>query len=339
MPQALGDDGRMRVLSRSGWRNPMTQSMQETAALWQMRLDRGDLSAQEEADLEQWLAADPAHALALAEAGIAWYASALAVTDAPAPAAAKPRMPVAKRVRRSAWQAWCGGMLAACLVGALWVGVPLGWVALRADLQTPVGQVGRFSLPDGSIAVLDTDSAIAINYRGPRRGIELLRGAAYFEVAKDAKRPFVVSAGALTARALGTAYSVDISGSGTWVDVVHGTVGVGRNGDQSLAVLGAGQGLALDARQRPIAAPHRGPSWQRGVLAFEQTSLQEALVRLDRYVPEHIWLQDGHAGAVPVTAVFPVTDARLAIEALARAHHLRIARWPGLIVLTADGAK
>ncbi len=51
-------------------------------------------------------------------------------------------------------------------------------------IEPRLANARAITLPDGSIATLDTDSALKIGYTTAERGVRLLRGQALFEVAK-----------------------------------------------------------------------------------------------------------------------------------------------------------
>lgn len=306
--------------------------MYDTAARWQLRLEAGPLGPEEDAALSAWLAADPRHRIALAEAGIAWYGSAQAHPDA-APAATSVRH--AARAPRGGWRGWLAGAAVAPLLLIAVAFAPAWWTSLRADAHTAVGVQRAVALPDGSRAVLDSDSAIAFDLDGGAREVTLLRGAAWFEVARDPARPFRVSAGDTTATAIGTAYVVDRRGDAVDVVVTHGVVEVVAAGAEPARV-GAGEHRRGTAPVQPLDA--RGAAavaWREGLLSFEAEPLADALARLDRYLPQRVVLLDHTRAAEPVSAVFPLADAALAVDALARSHGLRVRRLPGLLLVGA----
>ena len=100
--------------------------------------------------------------------------------------------------------------LAAVFVAAFLLtlpGRPLETVR-RQTFITPVGQTATIALSDGTIVTLDTQSELEAIERSSRREVFLTRGRAYFRVAKDPSRPFIVHANERSVRALGTAFTV-----------------------------------------------------------------------------------------------------------------------------------
>jgi len=79
------------------------------------------------------------------------------------------------------------------------------------DMSVEVGQGQKsdISLPDGTRVHLNADSKLCYgkHFNGKQREVELI-GEAYFEVAKDAQSPFIVKAGEVQVRALGTSFNV-----------------------------------------------------------------------------------------------------------------------------------
>ncbi|KQP38150.1 hypothetical protein ASF44_11770 [Pseudorhodoferax sp. Leaf274] len=226
--------------------------MDVAAATWAARRRNG-LDARGNAELQEWLGADPRHADALAdmdetfgEVGqlpkgeVAPLRAALPVR--PARLAAPPRPPVPEATR---W--WTGGgrlfphaaiaLLLALAVGGGW----LGWDRWQQQptfvqtFATERGQQRSVTLPDaasgGSALQLDTATRLEARlYRGHRE-VRLDHGQAMFSVHADPARPFHVLAGPLRITVVGTRFSVRHTASGidagkTVVSVEEGHVRV-----------------------------------------------------------------------------------------------------------------
>lgn len=85
-------------------------------------------------------------------------------------------------------------------------------------------------LADGSRVILGGASAVRIDFQGDRRDVELERGEAFFKVARDPARPFVVHAQDVRVTAVGTAFSVRADDVRTVVSVTEGVVDVAPTG-------------------------------------------------------------------------------------------------------------
>ena len=287
----------------------------DEAARWHARTMNGPLSAADERALDAWLDADLRHRAAYTDI----VAAGLALKHL------RPRVAVPARPARR-WPAWVAGAAAAPLALALIAAVPHVWQDWRSDVHTATGALADRRLDDGSRLQLDTDSAARVATSAGSRDVELLRGALAVEVAKDPGRPFHVRAGGVVVTAVGTKFVVALGKDGS-VDVglVEGKVTV-ASGAAAPVALEAGERLRFDANAVATrdAIPATAYSWSRGVIAFDRAPLADALVELDRYLPERVVLSaKSHAGAV-VPATFPAHDPRAALESLARSEGLRV---------------
>ena len=91
-------------------------------------------------------------------------------------------------------------------------------VIVQNQLITAKGSKGKFTLPDGSVVWLNSETKLTYpnQFTGDKRSVSL-EGEAYFEVAKDAKKPFVVQAGEIDVEVLGTRFDLDSYSSGEFV--------------------------------------------------------------------------------------------------------------------------
>ena len=92
--------------------------------------------------------------------------------------------------------------------------------------STQVGEVRRLTLDDGSALALNTSSVLQVKFAADERRIVLRQGEASFQVAHDEDRPFVVQAGDVSVRAVGTAFSVRMRQQELEVVVTEGVVEV-----------------------------------------------------------------------------------------------------------------
>jgi transmembrane sensor len=210
--------------------------VEAAAAAWLSLRDRG-LSPAETAAFLRWMQADPRHAELFNELDRTWrsFDRLATVPAASAPATASAAMadadllaPRPRPPRRLA-PAWAALGAAAALA--------LGFVAFNA-LRTPrhaaeteVGAFRKLDLPDGSVAQLNTDSALDVAFTPGERRVRVVRGEIFFTVAKDAARPFLVTAGPVVVRAVGTAFNVRHRADAVEVLVTEGRIALTRDGD------------------------------------------------------------------------------------------------------------
>ncbi len=269
------------------------QNIERHAAEWVTRSDRG-LQEQEVAQLQDWLDSDPRCRGALLKAEAAW-----ALLD-------RGRL-LSGQKPSARWSAAGGrsglrwaGVLAAAALGALMIwGGAVSLSGSGEDYRTRIGEVRRIALSDGSLAEINTDSRIAVAMEPTRRTVALKEGEAWFEVAKDAVRPFVVEAGEVRVQALGTAFSVRRFDDHVEVVVTEGLVEAWRVGaEEGKLRLSAGARATVESGRLPVAveqapaAVERRLAWRSGQVALHGESLAEAVAEFNRYNTRKLVIDD-----------------------------------------------
>jgi transmembrane sensor len=213
----------------------MTEGASRDAEAWFARLRAGKSSPAERAEFEAWLAQDAANRAAFEKVENLWGEFESVRAD--------PAVLVMREQARGRQRSWrthalvAGIVVAAGLLGVFGIQQGVRWHMQTAQKQassyeTRVGQKSSITLPDGSLVVLDTDSAFQLRTTKHERHIDLVRGRAFFHVTKDANRPFSVTAGGNTATALGTSFDVELKPSGVAITLVTGRLRVNSNGAQ-----------------------------------------------------------------------------------------------------------
>lgn len=304
---------------------------------WVLRLASGDLGEEDLLRFRQWLTAAASHRAAF-EAERRFWSRLGAMRPEPA------------RPGRHGWAAprrgWrfrrvlAGALAAACLAAVLLLGT--GILRLpEGDYRTAEGGQRSVTLPDGSVARLNTDTAIALDYAAGERRVRLLRGEALFEVVADRGRPFRVAAAKGVTEAIGTAFVVRIGPEATTVTVTEGTVGVtapaGATPGGATVRVAQGQRTSYRDGEAPLpVAPADGAAalWRQGIIRIDDLPLDEALAELDRYRPGRILLLGSGAAYRSVSGAFDVGDVDGAIAGLAATHGLRVTMiTPYLVIL------
>ncbi|WP_084399935.1 FecR family protein [Henriciella aquimarina] len=171
--------------------------------------------------------------------------------------------------------------------------------------ETAVGERSTVTLSDGSEVVLNTDSAMEVRFTDARREIELSRGQGYFEVAKDADRPFIVTAGDKQVMALGTVFDVHYEPARRIaVTLVEGLVDVddapsaaggGANAKPASGVrLHPGERLVVSGREQQVETVDvtEMTSWRSGKIIFRDRLLSEVIAEMNRYSKQKLALGD-----------------------------------------------
>ncbi len=300
------------------------------AAVWLSLRDRG-MNESETAEFMRWMQDDPRHAETFAALDATWRDFDRLAVARPEKAREDDADLLAPRLqprRRSRWVA--GGLAAAAAVALACVGV---WqlLAPRPTAETDIGGFRELRLADGSVVQLNTDSAVRTRFTAEERRIELLRGEAFFDVAPNPARPFIVSAGGVAVRAVGTAFNVRLREAAVEVLVTEGKVqvndslkggsllGVDVAGAPSLlvqgemAVIPASAVAEIQDAARPtpavvaLVAPvevQRALAWQERRLEFEARPLGEVVAEFNRYNRTKLIIADPRLGAQKFSGSF-----------------------------------
>lgn len=292
--------------------SPHPGQVQQQALAWFTRMQDVKASPRQRAEFAEWLAADPLHRAAYDKVARLWHSPALNV--ALGHYAAIPLQPAKPRLLQPRRWAGAAGILLLCgwLLGG-------GWIEKqRADMATATGEQRQVMLADGSALILNTDTAVKLDYTERQRGVKLLSGEAYFEVQPDKSRPFVVATEQGEVRVVGTRFSVK-TGEATQVDVESGLVDcVAKQGGSRQFT--AGQHTRIDrAGVAAAAAIDTGQAfaWLNGRLIFKDQPLFQVLAELDRYHPGVIVIANAKLGLTRVSGNYKLADTAAVVRALA----------------------
>lgn len=131
---------------------------------------------------------------------------------------------------------WAAGLAAAVVIGTImWWQQPEPAIE-RMAYATEAETQRRIALSDGSLVDLNSASTLTIAFGAGERRVTLDAGEAHFQVAHDSSRPFIVTAGGVSVRAVGTAFNVKLAAESIDVLVVEGKVEVSRTNEPDEAV-------------------------------------------------------------------------------------------------------
>lgn len=288
--------------------------IEDQALAWVARLDREPSHAALEAELNLWLEGDDRRRGALLRAQAAWmHLDRAGVLDLELAPRATPRPS-----RR--WL-FAGGAAAAAAVGgvAVW-GLARG--ALSHRIGTARGEIRRVPLEDGSLLAVNTESRLRVALDRTMRRVDLERGEAWFQVAKEQARPFVVVAGDVRVRAVGTAFSVRRHERGSEVLVTEGVVEVwSAHAPQHVRRLSVGdqafvsEAMGPGARQNAAAEIDRRLAWRDGEIVLDGDTLGDAVVEFNRYNTRQLLVEDPALASEALVGRFRTNEP----EAFARA--------------------
>jgi transmembrane sensor len=225
---------------------------------------------------------------------------------------------------------------AAVLVVALGAGFEL-WLS-QSSYRTAVGGLASVPMSDGSKVILNTDSQIRVDVNRHERRVDLDRGEAFFEVARDANRPFVVHAGNKRVVAVGTKFSVRREADDLEVVVTEGKVRIESAGSPQAVAAGT-VARASDAgvllKKEDIAAAEESLSWRTGTLVFREMTLADAVAEFNRYNTHKIVIEDAAVGSLEVAGSFRADNVDAFVRLLARGYPLRVEQHDDELIIKA----
>ena len=313
--------------------------VEEQASLWAARLEGAVLTEQERRELESWVAGEPTHREALA----AYCGLSKRLDDAVSRLVSSGAIEVrqeAPRVPSRAWRLAGAGMaVAAVALGILWMVRPSG----RAEtLSAPAGQRQAFTLSDGTRIELNANTSVIVENGRSERRVHMASGEAFFVVAKDKARPFIVDTPAGSVRVTGTIFNVlTEAASQLDVTVVEGSVQV-RAGDadsaQSAGPVGLGAGDRLSAIRGGVSLTRLSDAdlddalaWRQGKIVCRMMPLSEALSLFAHFHGRKIEVSTG-AAALQMGGRYSIEDLDgflAQLELVQQAHKVRVERGAG----------
>ena len=344
---------------------------------WFARRESGEWTAAEQASFQAWLEESPLHRVAYLRIEHAWErAQRLKVLKSEAhphqvpPPGSWVLSPFfgsgrgARAARRSgltpgmvsgSWRrgtravGTAAGLAAVLIFAVVWL---LLWPPGTA-YSTPIGGLESVPLPDGSAVILNTDTALRVDLTKSERRVTLERGEAFFEVAKDPTRPFVVQVGKRDVIAVGTQFSVRREGRDLEVVVTDGTVRLEANNaikppgnagvnsvlaDEEFLPAGtvaqAGESGVLVQQETPTEAAAR-LSWRQGVLVFQETTLDHAITEFNRYNVRQVVIADSAVAAFKIAGRFRAANVDAFVRLLDRGYPIKVEQKGNRLILKA----
>lgn len=292
------------------------------AASWFVRLQRNPHDGELRSAFDTWLAADPNHRTDWNAVGGAWERMGELKDDPQVLVAREALMAELAADHRRPQMRWAAGIAALAVTAAAALGIGDWRQTQQSDspviaaapqalavYRTPVGGQRIVTLEDGSKVTLSTDTEVRLTDWNRRRGLTLVKGEAYFEVAKNPERPFVVTAAGRTVTALGTAFDVRVD-PGRWsVSLVEGKVRV--VGADTSVDMTPGHHL-VQRGDAPWSLQTRNladlTSWREGSLVFENRPLGSIVEEMNRYSTRKVQITDTRLAATPLSGRFKSGD-------------------------------
>lgn len=312
--------------------------IERTAADWLVKRTSGTWTDQQQTELEAWIDASLAHRIAYVRLETVWHQSGRlqALGAATTPGQVPPRgtwldtaslpivLPSEQRDERRFWtlaapsrrHIAAAASIVVLLLAASFAGYAL-WPA-GERYTTRIGAIDTVPLTDGSRVTLNTDTRLRVALKPSERLIELDKGEAYFEVAKDPARPFIVRVAGRRVIAVGTKFSVRRDRNDIQVIVTEGAVRLevaadareAQNSQGSAGELVTEGAIALSragsviVQQESTEQLQDHLSWRSGYLVFRETLLAEAVAEFNRYNRRKIVIEDPAIARIEVGGNF-----------------------------------
>lgn len=253
------------------------------------------------------------------------------------------------------WPRWAmAATILAAVIASVYVPYQSGsedGVALRH--VTRIGEQKTVDLPDGSTIILNTGTRVLVEQSSDIRRVILERGEVYFDVAKDAQRPFTVELGSRSVSVLGTQFNLYKSPDKFVLAVVEGAVSIHHHEEPLSAqapLLSVPDGERVeyrDAAQRRVEAgtvveyhvsqqklaafqPEnigRYQSWRTGLIHFDREPLYKVVQELNRYSGKKILIEDASIMNMEVYAGIKVDRLDMAMVLLEESLPVKVIKY------------
>lgn len=192
-------------------------------------------------------------------------------------------------------------------------------------------------LNDGSKIILAANSTIRYpeKFANDFRVLHLLKGKAFFFIARDSKRPFEVAIGNSTVKVLGTSFNINYSESSIDLSVKTGKVMFTPNEKSKPSILEAGQGINYRYVENTLQMnkDDNSSAWFTKELRFVDMPLDEVCKQLSEYYGVHIELHDRKLTVKKFNANFKNTSLEEALTALKETYSIKIKRENQTIII------
>lgn len=322
--------------------DPLSEPLIEAAIGWCVKLLYNQPTDQDRQAFDQWLRCDPLHGVAWQRvSGLKGFQADLRTLPREL---ARETFQAAQGLRDERARARRNAVKMLALGG---VTIASGWLArehapwqrMLADASTRVGEQKTLRLDDGSVVILNTDSAIGIDLSGSNRLITLRRGEILITTGADAdavahrgaKRAFWVQTPFGRMQALGTRFTLRLDDARVRVSVQDGAVALHPIDGTASVVVPAGEERWLAADGAPPAEPQGfgADDWADGVIAGKDIRLQTLLAEMERYRHGRI-VCDPHVADLRVSGLFHIKNTDQALQFIMQTQPVNVTyrtRW------------
>lgn len=199
-------------------------------------------------------------------------------------------------------------------------------------------QVQEVALSDGTKIWLNNNAKISYptQFQGDTRKVTL-EGEAFFEVAKNPNKPFVITTSHSTIQVLGTSFNVKDQSNRTTISVRTGKVEVVSSSTSEKVVLTPRQSAIVtrDNIRQAALKNENYLGWKTGIFKFTDANLSEVVKDLNTYYPKKIILKNKNIDC-NFTATFDQLSMQGVIQILKRLCHISVIEKDGKYLLEAN---
>ncbi len=312
------------------------ETIKQEACMWVAKLDGQDLCAKSRAEFREWLARSPKH-----RSEFQLYAEPWDTFDdlwrEEALAGGNENSTLDSVWKKAKVAMSMAAAVAVIAVSSMFFFNPDNLQSHPAFYSAQIGQYKTITLDDGSQVKLNTDSQIEVLFSDTERKIRLVKGEAWFDVAHDKTKPFLVYAGSGLIRAVGTAFAVQLLKDNVEVTVTEGRVELAAYAEAAqtiqidvassdnnpilLAQLDAGQRAQFNSTIEmietiPMATIEKDLSWQSGLIIFDGEPLESVVNDFSRYTNMEIVISSEQIKEMKISGYFSTTNTTAFLNTL-----------------------
>lgn len=310
--------------------------------MWVAKLDGHDLTSAEKTDFNEWLHRSPKHRQEFQTYAEPWDAfdeswreEAFANNDNPTMGALWNKAKYASAIAAT---------VAIVFLSSLFLVDHQNTQSHPAFYSSEIGHQKTVALGDGSQIQLNTNSQIEVLFSDHNRKIRLIKGEAWFDVAHDKTKPFLVYAGTGVVKAVGTAFAVQLHNDNIEVTVTEGRVELAayaketedihidvmpENKPKVLAQIEAGQRAEFDTvieiiETVPTDVIEKELSWQSGLLIFDGESLEDVVKDFSRYTNIEFVITNSEIRDMKITGYFQTNNTTAFLNTLGNNFDIKV---------------
>lgn len=306
-----------------------TLLISDQAIDWYARLNSGEAQASDWRDFTTWLEEDSRHGKAYDTLELSLDFSSESIdeasnhtdhiTDLPPKAVNENRKPIF-------WISAASSIAALFIIALVLPGILSTGPDISHEYVTKIGENDSITLADGTRVAINTDTHLTFTMNKNQRSVVLHKGEAFFEIASDKKRDFIVTAMNTEIHDVGTKFDVNLTSSKLAVAVQDGLVDVipkglskhetkkvqkrVKGGQKAIRILGQNKLQVVRVDPSSIS------SWKSGILIFDDTPLPDLVENVNRYFNAKIVIVDARANTLKFSGVLNIENQDKVLQAL-----------------------